>query len=68
MEGIMEEKSAEIAIVSADKLRQGLLVTFSDGTTTLFHPAFLYSVRAHQDNLQIKDEAEEPTDPPPEGR
>jgi hypothetical protein len=49
----------EIQILDADRTRDGLAVTFSDGSTTLFSPAFLYSVRHQASNVQVVAEIEE---------
>ena len=56
MEGTMQKEAELIAILSADRVREGLVVTFSDGTTTLFQAAFLYSVRGRQESLNVEQQ------------
>lgn len=50
---------AAIHVVAADLMRGDLLLYFSDGTTTLFHGPFLYSVRHHDGNVSVSEEPEE---------
>jgi hypothetical protein len=47
-----------ISIVSADRVNDGLLVRFSDNTTTLFQAHFLYEARDRNGNMPISDDEE----------
>jgi hypothetical protein len=58
---VMEKKFA-VQITNAANTREGLAVTFSDGTTTLFDSDFLYSVRLQARNQQITEEFDEAPD------
>jgi hypothetical protein len=48
-----------VGIIGADRVGGGLLVHFSNQTSTLFHADFLYSVRDHDGNVPIVAEGEE---------
>jgi hypothetical protein len=44
----------KITIVETTTLAEGdILITFSDGTTILYHARFLYDVRNHDHNINI---------------
>jgi len=40
-------------------MQDGIIVDFSDGTSTLFHNQFLYDVRTHDGNQKLPQEEEE---------
>lgn len=48
-----EEVSEYIAVIAADVTRDGLVVHFSDETTSLFSPSFLYEARKRQENTPL---------------
>jgi hypothetical protein len=48
-----EEVSEYIAVIAADVTRDGLVVHFSDETTSLFSPSFLYQARKRQENTPL---------------
>ena len=54
----MAKAEQPIGIVSADRVNDGLLVRFSDNTTTLFPAQFLYETRDQNGNRPIADDAE----------
>ena len=55
----MFSKEEAIDIVGADRLSDGLLIHFSNNTSTLFHSQFLYDVRNQDHNVQILEEGDE---------
>ena len=44
----------EIRILRFEKVDNGLLVTFTDGASALFHAEFLYANQQKDKNLQIE--------------
>ena len=53
-----------VAIVAADVTSEGLVVSFSDGTASLFAPAFLYNARAHDGNTPLIEQGNIVADSP----
>ncbi len=52
----MTQEQEAITIVNVDRLQEGLIVLFSDGTSTLFHTNFLYEMREHDGNRVLPRE------------
>lgn len=52
----MFSKEKAIDVVGADRLSNGLLIHFSNNTSTLFHSQFLYDVRNQDHNVPIVEE------------
>ena len=55
----MATEHKHISILSAESASKGLIIHFSDGTTTLFQTHFLYEVRDHDGNVALTDMSEE---------
>ena len=55
----MAIEHAHISILSAEPAGNGLVIHFSDGTTTLFQTHFLYEVRDQDGNVALTDMSEE---------
>ena len=45
-------------IVSADRLEDGLILSFSDGTSAFYLTQFLYSAREYGDNHLVEEDDE----------
>ncbi len=52
----MTQEQKALTIVNVDRLQEGLIVLFSNGTSTLFHTSFLYEVREHDGNRVLPRE------------
>ncbi|ADW70222.1 hypothetical protein [Granulicella tundricola] len=55
----MAVEHKHIAIRSAELSGNGLIIHFSDGTTTLFQTHFLYEVREQNGNVALTDLSED---------
>jgi hypothetical protein len=55
----MAEKQEQIGIIAADLVAGGLLIHFTNETSTLFHSQFLFDVRNEDHNVAIVEEGEE---------
>ncbi len=42
-----------LSIIDVDQTNEGVIVTFSSGTVTLFHSHFLYDVRGADGNVPL---------------
>ena len=51
----MAPQHKDITIVSAEPAGKGIIIHFSDGTTTLFQSHFLYEVRDQDGNVALTD-------------
>jgi len=47
------KEPACITVVAADVIRNGLIVHFSDETSSLFSPCFLYDARTRPENTPL---------------
>ena len=57
----MSEEHRSVTVISADISKDGLIVYFSDGISTLFQNHFLYEVRESNGNIPLTDlDDEEP--------
>jgi hypothetical protein len=54
----MQEQAPDIRITSAVRTRDGVIITFSDGSSTLFHPHFLHEVQDHDGNRPLVDKGD----------
>jgi hypothetical protein len=48
----------KIEIIHADRFEEGVIITFSDGQSVLYHPQFLYDMREHNDNRTVLEDKE----------
>jgi hypothetical protein len=55
----MAAEHKHIKILAADPSGEGLIIHFSDGTTTLFQAHFLYEVRDQDGNVALTDMSED---------
>jgi hypothetical protein len=55
----MATEHRHIRILAAEPSGRGLIIHFSDGTTTLFEAHFLYEVREQNGNVALTDMSEE---------
>ncbi|ADW71302.1 hypothetical protein [Granulicella tundricola] len=55
----MAAEHKHIAILSAETAGHGIIIHFSDGTTTLFQTHFLYEVREEDGNVALTDLSED---------
>ena len=56
---------SDVHILSVDRVSSGIVVTFSDGTTTLYQADFLYKVREDDGNRELVEEEPESSGQPP---
>ena len=54
----MAAEHKDIEILAADPSGKGIIIHFSDGTTTLFQAHFLYEVRDQDGNVALTDMGE----------
>jgi len=55
----MANKKEQMGILAADLVAGGLLIHFTNDTSTLFHSQFLFDVRNEDHNVPIVEEGEE---------
>ena len=55
----MAAEHKDIEILAADSSGKGIIIHFSDGTTTLFQTHFLYEVRDQDGNVALTDMGED---------
>ncbi len=54
----MSKRRNTLHIVNVAQMSDGIVVLFSDGTTSLFHTEFLYEMRNSGDNRVLPRESE----------
>jgi hypothetical protein len=52
----MSPQDGTLQIVGADRIGDGVIISFSDGTAVLYHTQFLYDVRNQYGNHLLPDE------------
>lgn len=45
-----------LSVVEADKIKEGLIITFSDGVTAIYHTQFLYDMRDADHNVPLTEQ------------
>ena len=55
----MAAEHKDMSILSAETTGGGIIIHFSDGTTTLFQTHFLYEVRDEDGNVALTDLSED---------
>jgi hypothetical protein len=54
--GAAMDRHGKIGIINADRFEEGVIITFSDGQSVLYHPQFLYDMREHNDNRPVVED------------
>ena len=54
----MQDKGVR-TITSLDRVREGIVITFSYGVTAVYHTQFLYDVRQDDSNIELENAHQE---------
>lgn len=50
------ERDTDVRIVAADRVEDGLIIGFSDGTSAYYEAQFLYGAREQSGNYLVEEE------------
>ena len=50
----MSDQEKAIDILDVDRTKDGVIITFTNGASALFHPHFLFEVRDHDNNVALE--------------